>query len=71
MMDLMLTPEAAAALDAARLAIRSAKDQTVAAEENRRAAVLAARASGATLAEIANALGITTGRVSQIIQNTR
>lgn len=70
-MDVMLTPEAAKQLDAARSAMRAAKAKTVAAEDIRRAAVINARESGATLVEIAKALGISHGRVTQIINDAR
>jgi DNA-directed RNA polymerase specialized sigma24 family protein len=40
-------------------------------DERRREAVLAARAAGMTLTAIAQQLGLSHGRVTQIINNTR
>lgn len=71
MIDLMLTPEAEKLLADARAAMDSAKDQQAAAEETRRAAVLEAVDLGASQSEIARVLGVSQGRVAQIIQNRR
>lgn len=75
MMDVMLTPEAAKQLDAARKALEAAKAaadaQVAEAEQIRRQAVLDAVDSGASQSEIASVLGVSQGRVAQIVKNRR
>lgn len=71
MMGVMLTPEHAAALEAARLEMKSARAEAdariTAAEGARRAAILAAVEEGASQSEVARALGLTQASVNRIL----